>query len=327
MVDVLKALLQALLGIGLFLVFFLGLYALSALLKGRMQERWRILTFVGPPVALLVIGLALPAIRTIVASFFEDTQAGSGGFVWFQNYGEIFFGNSDGRLVIWNSILWVVIVTFFSTAIGLTIARLADKMKGESVAKALIFLPTAISLVGAGVIWKFVYAFQADPTASQYGLLNQFLVWFGITPKNWLLEKPINNLFLMVIMIWIQAGFATVVLSASLKGVDDSLLEAARIDGATESQVFFRIVVPNIWGTIVTVLTTTVIAVLKVFDVVQAITGGNFGTNVIANDVYLKSFPQDRPNYGSALAVLLFIAVVPVVYINIRNQRRMREMA
>jgi alpha-glucoside transport system permease protein len=219
--------------------------------------------------------------------------------------------------------------------VGLTIARLADGMKGESLAKALIFLPTAISLVGAGIIWKFIYAYNGDSSVSQIGLLNQIWVWLDPVlpgkqePVQWLLETstwfPLNTLLLIVVMVWVQAGFATVVFSAAIKAVDDSLLEAARIDGATERQIFFKVQVPAIMPTIVTVLTTTIIAVLKVFDVVRAMTGGNFETEVLANDMFDKSFREGNPGYGAALAVILFIAVIPIVYINIRNLRLSRE--
>jgi alpha-glucoside transport system permease protein len=263
-----------------------------------------------------------------VQSFYSDTITGTNTkFVWFENYEKI-FTSSRGQIAIRNNIIWAVLATTLSTAIGLTVARLADRMRGEAAAKALIFLPTAVSFVGAGIIWKFIYAPPSRGGAEEIGLLNAVVVALGFEPQRWLqLSDPVNSLFLIVVMIWIQAGFATVIFSAAIKGVSDSLLEAARIDGASERQVFFRIVVPAIKSTIITVVTTTVIAVLKVFDIVQSMTNGNFNTDVIANAMFKAAFRESTPNYGAALAVVLFIAVIPVVIINQRNQRAMREMA
>lgn len=326
MIEVLRAFGTVAVGVGIFLGGFLGLYALTNLLRERWQERTRMWLFVGPAVVLLAIGLLIPAIRTIVQSFYSDTTTGVGQqFVWFENYTTI-FTSRPGQVALRNNVIWAVLATSLSTAIGLAVARLADRMRGEAAAKALIFLPTAVSFVGAGIIWKFIYAPPARGGADEIGLLNAIVVSLGFEPQRWLqLTDPLNSLFLIVVMIWIQAGFATVVFSASIKGVSESLLEAARIDGASERQVFFRIVVPAIKGTIITVVTTTVIAVLKVFDIVQSMTNGNFNTDVIANAMYKAAFREGRPNYGAALAVVLFVAVVPVVIINQRNQRAMRE--
>jgi len=204
---------------------------------------------------------------------------------------------------------------------------------GEPVAKALIFLPTAISMVGAGVIWYFVYS------PKEYGLLNsmyqllpgeqktQFFLqentFFGIE-NNFI--PGINTFFIMIVVIWIQAGFSTVVISAALKGVPDDLVEAARIDGATDRQAFYKVVLPYIKGTIITVATTTTIAVLKIFDIIQTMgKGGSFGTSTIANEMYEQGFPQDNEGLGAAWAVLLFLLVVPIVFVNARNQKAMRE--
>jgi alpha-glucoside transport system permease protein len=322
-VDILRALISVVVGISVFVGILMALYWLSGRLPKRWQDQGRVVVFVGPALILLVIGLVIPALRTMYLSLFTGIQTNHYGGL--ANYRTI-FSSPDMRIVLRNNVLWVVIGTTFSTGFGLMVARFADRMRGESVAKALIFLPTAISFVGAGVIWNFVYA---PPTANgkQIGLLNGVVQGVGGTPKSWLLLTPWNTLMLIVVMIWIQAGFATVVFSAAIKGVPEALLEAARIDGATERQVFFRIVLPSIRTTIVTVVTTTVIAVLKVFDIVKAMTGGNFDTSVIANEVYQKSFVEDAPGYGSALAVLLFLAVVPVVYVNFRNQKWNRELS
>ena len=229
------------------------------------------------------------------------------------------------RGVIWNNIFWVVIVTSVSTVLGLAIAVLADRARGESVAKSLIFMPMAISFVGASIIWRFVYAWE--PAGSpQIGLLNAVWVHFGGDPQSWTGQQPWNSLFLMVIMIWIQTGFAMVVLSSAIKGVPEELREAARVDGASEGQTFWRVTLPYIRGTVAVVITTLVILVLKVYDIVKVMTNGRSGTDVIANRLFEQAFVARDLGIGSGLAVLLFISVVPVMIMNARRARQ-EEMA
>jgi ABC-type sugar transport system permease subunit len=225
------------------------------------------------------------------------------------------------RAVIWNNLFWVVFVTGVSTVAGLAIAVLADRSRGENVAKSLIFMPMAISFVGASVIWRFVYAFS-PPSRDQIGLLNGAWVAGGGAPQAWIQNPPWNTLFLIAIMIWIQTGFAMVVLSAAIKAVPDELLEAARVDGASEGQTFWRVTLPQIRTTVGVVVTTLIILVLKVYDIVKVMTNGEFGTNVIANQMYDESFINRDLGRGSALAVLLFVAVVPLMIVNVRRNRR-----
>ena len=223
--------------------------------------------------------------------------------------------------VVWNNVFWVVFVTAFSTIIGLAIAVLADRSKGESVAKSLIFLPMAISFVGASIIWRFVYAFT-PAGEDQIGLLNAVWVGAGGQPQAWIQQTPWNNMFLIVIMIWIQTGFAMVVLSSAIKGVPTELLEAARMDGASEAQAFWRVTLPQIRPTLAVVVTTLVITVLKIYDIVKVMTNGEFGTSVIANEMFDQAFINRNYGMGSALAVLLFVAVVPLMVINVRRVRK-----
>ena len=324
-------------GIGGFVLVVAILYALVSLMPELWRERGRIAVFVGPALVLLIGGLIIPSLVTGRFALYTGTAADK----WYGlgNFRDL-FTKRENLLVLRNNIWWVILVTSFSTVVGITVARFADRMRGEPIAKALIFLPTAISGVGAGVIWRFVYA---NNPSKQYGLLNY--IWVGLddvlpgkqTPQFWLQETTFfgiessflpgsNTVFMIIVLVWIQAGFATVVLSAAMKGVPDDLAEAARIDGATDRQAYFRVVLPYIKTTIITVVTTTVIAVLKVFDIVQAMgLGGGFENNVLANEMYTKSFTQQNEGYGSALAVVLFIAVIPVVWVNARNQRAMRE--
>lgn len=318
--DLLGAFAVVIIGVAIFLAVLLGLYAVSHWLPQGFAERWRVMVFVGPALLLLLIGLVVPAIRTTYLSLFND--AAQPEFVGLDNYKEIFTNPANRRPLI-NTGLWVVFGTALSTIVGLLVARLADRMRGEALAKALIFLPTAISFVGAGIVWKFVYA---GPPVN-VGLLNAISRWLGGEGNRlWLIDNPLNTFLLIFVMVWIQAGFATVVFSAAIKGVPDDLLEAGRIDGATERQVFWKVVVPAIRATIVMVITTSVIFALKAFDIVRAMTGGNFETDVIANRYYSASFTQRLPNFASSLAVLLFILVIPVVVINQRSQRRQQEM-
>jgi alpha-glucoside transport system permease protein len=322
--QIFNALKVVVLGIGVFALVLGGIYAITTKLPARWREAGQRSLFLGPALILLTVGLIVPAVRTAYNAFFDDTPRHE--FVAFGNFVDI-FQSHDELTAIRNTILWVVFGTVFSTVFGLMIAKLADRMRGEALAKALIFLPTAIALVGAGLIWKFVYA----PSNQKYGLLNALIRLFHL-PRSWggdglwLLNPPLNTFLLIVILVWVQTGFATVVFSAAIKGVPDSMLEAARVDGANEREVFFKVIVPSIRPTIITVITTTVIAALKVFDIVKSSTGGNFDTSTIANNVYDHYFISGSPNLGSALAVILFVLVIPVVIVNQRNQSRTREL-
>jgi ABC-type sugar transport system permease subunit len=226
-----------------------------------------------------------------------------------------------GGIVIWNNLFWVVFTTGFSTAAGLAIAALADRAKGESIAKSLIFMPMAISFVGASVIWRFVYAFT-PAGHDQIGLLNAGWVGLGGQPQTWYQDQPWNTLFLIAIMIWIQTGFAMVLLSAAIKGVPAELTEAALVDGATRAQVFWRVTVPQIRTTLGVVITTLIIVVLKIYDIVKVMTSGRFSTNVIANEMFDNAFTDRNLGRGSALAALIFVAVVPLMVVNVLRTRR-----
>jgi alpha-glucoside transport system permease protein len=215
--------------------------------------------------------------------------------------------------------MWMIIGTTFTVSFGLLVAVLADRSRFETLAKALIFLPMAISFVGAGVIWNFVYAVK--PTdAAQIGLLNSIVVSLGGQPQAWTaFFQPWNNLFLILIVIWLQTGYSMVLFSAAIKGIPSEILEASRVDGANEVQVFFQIMIPYIMGTIVTVATTIVIFTLKIFDVVIVMTGGQYGTSVIATEFYRQYFTYNNNGYGSTIATILLIAVMPVMAYNLRR--------
>ena len=301
-------------------VYFVGVNKAIDRLPERMQNRVRPWAFVGPVLLFLAAFLVIPAVRTIYISLFDA----SGEFVGLETYTEL-FGDDSMRTVFRNNLFWMVGVTALSTLIGLVMAVLADRIKHESLAKALVFLPMAISFVGASVIWRFVYDSSRLAGEDQIGILNAVWVGLGNEPRFWLLEAPWNNFLLIVAMIWMQTGFAMVVLSSAIKGVPTELLEAARIDGADEWKVFRHITLPSIAGTIAVVVTTTIILVLKVFDIVRVMTGGREETSVIANEM-IDAIGNGLHERAGALAVLLFFAVVPVLVYNVRRFRREEAM-
>ncbi|MEV4498176.1 sugar ABC transporter permease [Micromonospora arborensis] len=287
--------------------------------RRRQGEGLFALFFLLPTLLLLTVGLVVPAIRTTLLSFMD---AGSTNWVGLRNYGWMFSDDSIVRVLI-NTLIWVVLVPLIATGFGLIYAVLVDKARFEAVAKSLIFLPMAISFVGASIIWRFVYAYRGD--GDQIGLLNQIVVSLGGEPKQWLLESPLNTLLLIVIMVWIQAGFAMVVLSAAIKAIPGDIVEAARLDGVSPWQMFWQITMPSIRPALIVVVVTLTIATLKVFDIVRTATNGNYDTSVIASEMYNQAFRYGQNGQGSALAVFLFILVIPVVIYQIRNLRQQRE--
>jgi len=309
-----------LIAVGAFAAVIVGLLLVLDVLPRWGRHRWHVLGFLGPAMILLLIGLIIPAIRTIYLSFFD---AGSQNFVGLENYGWI-FQHTETLHMLRNTLLWVVFVPTLSTAIGLLYAVLVDKARFEGVAKSLIFMPMAISLVGSSIIWKFIYAYRSEEQ-DQIGLFNQIRVWLGLQPKQLLLDPPINTLYLIVIMIWIQAGFAMVILSAAIKAIPSEIVEAAKLDGVTAWQMFWRVTLPSIRPSVVVVIMTITIATLKVFDVVRTGTGGQFDTNVLAFEMYNQAFRYFDDGKGSALAVFLFLLVVPIVIYQVRTLRQRTE--
>ncbi|MFJ6198622.1 carbohydrate ABC transporter permease [Micromonospora sp. NPDC092111] len=288
--------------------------------RRKPREGLFALFFLLPTLLLLTIGLVVPAIRTTLLSFMD---AGGDNWVGLRNYGWMFSEDSIVRVLI-NTLIWVLLVPLVATSFGLLYAVMVDKARFEAVAKSLIFLPMAISFVGASIIWKFVYAYRSEDQ-EQIGLLNQIMVSLGGEPKQWLLESPLNTFLLIVIMVWIQAGFAMVVLSAAIKAIPADIVEAARLDGVSPWQMFWQITMPSIRPALIVVVVTLSIATLKVFDIVRTATNGNYDTSVIANEMYNQAFRYGQNGQGSALAVFLFVLVIPIVIYQIRNLRQQRE--
>lgn len=303
---------EGLLAFAVVIALILGIATLVERRGGR-RVAW---LFVLPTLFLLLVGLIYPTLKTIQRSLYD---AGGQQFIGVDNYLSI-FASSEQLVVLRNTFLWVVVTPFVATAVGLVYAILVDGARGEAFAKSLIFLPMAISFVGASIIWKFVYEYR-QASAPQIGLLNQVLVWFGQEPQQFLIKSPMNTFFLIIVMIWIQAGFAMTILSASIKAIPSEITEAARLDGVSAMQMFRFVTLPSIRPSVVVVLTTIAIGCLKVFDIIRTMTGGSFDTSVVANEFYSQSFSAGNPGLGAALAVLLFVLVIPIVIYNIRQMR------
>ncbi|HQG15556.1 MAG TPA: sugar ABC transporter permease [Rectinema sp.] len=269
-----------------------------------------------PAISLLVVFLVYPVINTIVLSFMDSR---SENFVGLKNYIYI-FTDPNMLIVLRNNLLWLVFFTAACLVLGLVIAVLSDRVRYESVAKAAIFLPMAISFVAAGVIWRFMYEYR-PAGSTQIGTVNAILTTLlpNFEPRAWLFDRSTNNAALIVVGIWMWTGFAMVILSAGLKGISVDVLEAARIDGAGEVAIFFKIILPLMMPTITVVATTLIINVLKVFDIVYVMTNGNLGTEVIANRMYKEMFNYRNYGRASAIATLLLFAIIPVMIMNIKR--------
>jgi alpha-glucoside transport system permease protein len=312
--KILQALIALAVGVGGIWLLYLGVGSLVSLLQPKWRDRILPWVFVGPALALLAVFLVYPAAGTILRAF-QDNK----GNLTLSNFAVM--ADPEFLKILRNNAIWLVVGTGGSVLLGLVIAGLFDRVRREALAKTFVFLPLAISLVGASVIWGFMYAWQPKGSP-QIGLLNAIVVGLGGDPIPWFTTSPINVFAEVMILVWLQTGFAMVVLSAAIKGVSAEVIEAARLDGATERQLFLRVVVPQIRGSIVTVATTIAIVTLKIFDIVYVTTGGRFNDDVVGVRMFHEIFQFFNDGRGAALATLLFLAVLPVMYINLRNFRR-----
>ncbi len=313
---------QTLGAIAIFFALLGVIFYLAGKVNGRAARPLASFIFLGPALLLLLIGLVVPAAKTILFSF---KDAYSLKYVGFRNYKWI-FQDPEIHKVIWNTLLWIIVTPFATTALGLLLAIMLNRMRRESLPKSLLFMPMAISFVGASIIWQFVYNY-APEGQPQTGLLSAVARTLGFTPPNWILNQPLNTFLLMVIFIWVETGFAMVILSAAIKGVPEDIMEASALDGATGWKLFRGITFPMVRGTFIVVFATMVVTSLKLFDIVRTVTGGNFGTSVISNEMYSQIFVRFNTGRGSALAVILFILVTPILVYNIRNLRRERSIS
>lgn len=310
-------LLQAAIVVAAVPVALVAYILLIELIVGRLPRsvagRIRPWLWLAPALAFVGVFLVYPTVATFFRSFFDrrgDTMIGLENYAWF-------FSREDTLIALRNNLLWMVVLTALVVGFGLLIAVLVDRVRYESVVKSVVFLPMAISFVAAGVIWRLMYEFNP-----RIGTLNAAVTGAGGDPIAWLSNQAINNYMLIFVGVWMLSGFAMVILSAGLKGISVELLEAARVDGANELQVFRRIVLPLLAPTIAVVATTVVIFALKTFDIVYVMTNGNFGTEVIANRMYKELFNSIQWGRAAAVAVVLFVAIVPVMFLNIRRFRQ-----
>ena len=318
------------LALGAVVVGVLGAVALFWLLNKAVEllpKKWELrlkpYALLLPAMAAITVFLLYPAAETVIASFRRGRRGRLLEFVGFDNYARL-FGDPNFLNTLINNVLWIIVAPAAIVAFGLLVAVLVDKLRptAEKVAKSIIFLPMAISMVGASTIWNLVYAWKPEGS-SQIGLLNQIIVSLGGSPQTWLQIDVLrfNTFLLMVVYIWTQVGYAMVLLSAALKGVPEDTIEAGRIDGASESRIFWRIILPQAWPTVVTVFITVLIGVMKVFDIVYAMTNGNYNTNVLGNAFYASLFRAGDPGVASAIVVILIIAIIPVLVYQVRQFR------
>lgn len=310
-------------GLGSVALLFFVMNSVAQTMPRKIRSVAVAVVFAGPAVALLFWALVLPTLRTLFLSFFDATGK---KFIFIDNYR---FAFSDPIMLeaFKNNLLWMVFGTSTCVILGIMISVLVDKSKFEKFIKALIFMPMAISFVGAGVIWKFMYAYKGEGiNITEIGLLNAIVVALGGEAQAWLLVPFWNNFFLIAIMVWLQTGYAMVIISSAIKSIPEAIMEAARIDGADDITIFFRITIPSIMPTIITVTTTILIFSLKLFDIVRVMTGGNYGTNVIANEFYLRQFTYGNSGQASAIAIVLLVVITPVLAYNLREFRSRRTL-
>ena len=313
--------------VGGFVAILAIVFFVAGRATGRLQRPIAIVICLGPALFLVTLGLIIPAITTINNSLMNQQFLGQldTKYIGLKNYTYAFTDPYTQQTIV-RTVLWLLIVPTLAVFVGLLMALLGDRMKYSSIPKTMVFLPTAISFVGASVIWSYVYNY-VTPSQPQTGLLSEVVMKLGWSnPPNWLITVPLNTFLEMVIMIWIQAGFAMVVLGAALKSIPDEIFESARLDGASGVTLFRTVQIPMIRNTLVVVMTTVMITTLKVFDIVFTINNGNFNTDVLARQMYADMFVTNQVSRGSALAVILFLAVTPLVYYNIRQLRRERAI-
>ena len=314
----LTALITVVVGIGVALLLFYALNKIAELLPAKWEERLKPVLYILPAFLSIVVYLVYPAILTFINSFKDRSST---EWVGTENF-ESLLTDPGFQDTIFNTLLWIVVVPAACVILGLAIATLADRLgpKGEKLSKTTIFLPMAISMVGAATIWRFVY-YAAPAGQPQIGLLNSVLGVFGADPVAWLQQSQFhfNSFMLMVVLLWSQVGFSMVLLSAAVKGVPVDTVEAARIDGASERQIFFKVVVPQIKGTIITVYITVLIGVMKVFDIVYVMTNGNFNTNVLGNEFWNQLSTNFNNGAAAAIVVILMIAVIPIMWYQVRH--------
>jgi alpha-glucoside transport system permease protein len=319
-IKIINTLLTVLAGVGAALAAYWVLNKLVELLPDRWEDRIKPYVYILPAFAAISLYLIYPAVQTVIYSF---ANADSTKFVGFKNYTGL-LGSHGFQQTLFNTLVWIVVAPIAAVLLGLAIAVLVDRLRstGEKTAKTIIFLPMAISAVGASTVWRFIYA-SNPPGQPQIGIQNAIVTKLGFDPVPWLEKSTLHiNTFLLIVMfLWAQVGFSMVLLSSAIKGVPGDTLEAARIDGANERQIFRRVVVPQIMTTVITVYVTVAIGVMKLFDIVYVMTNGNFNTNVLATEFFNQLFTNFNNGYAAAIVVMLMVAVIPIMIYQVRQFR------
>ncbi len=325
MKDLLTATQAILVGVALTATIYWLLNKMVAFLPRRANKFLQPLIFIGPVILLVSLFLVIPTIQSIRLSFMEEDLLGETTFVGLENYRSLISEEGFSSMVA-NNLLWIAVVPVATVAIGLAIAHFANNVGAvrERIFKSIIFMPMAISFISAATIWRLLYLYFPEGQA-QTGVFNAIWTFFGGEPQAWMQIESfkLNNLFIMLIFVWLNAGFAMVLLSAAIKAVPEETMEAARVDGASTTQVFFRIILPQIWPTTLAVFITILIGSMKVFDIVLAMTGGNYKTNVLAQNFYLEYFIYGNTGRAMATVVILMLAIAPVMVYQVRQYKKM----
>jgi alpha-glucoside transport system permease protein len=321
--KLLTTILTVLAGIGAALILYWLLNKLAELMPSKFEEKLKPYFYILPAYTAIAIWLLYPAVQTVVYSFKTKVGFPAESWVGTENYSDL-LGSEQFRQTLLNTLLWLAVVPVVTVILGLAVATLTDRLKprAEYLVKTIIFMPMAISMVGAATVWALVYDYRNS--GDQVGIQNAVWTSLGGDPVAWLQTSDfkLNSFLLMVMLLWSTIGFGMVLLSAAVKSVPTETLEAARIDGANERQIFFRVIVPQIWPTVITVFITTLIGTMKVFDIVFVMTNGNFNTNVIANEFWLQFFNNNNKGAAAAIVVMLMVAILPIMYYQARSFRK-----
>jgi len=322
--DLFTALQAVIAGIAITALIYFLLNLLIHQLPERAKRKVEPYVFIGPVLLLIGLFVIWPTLQSIRLSFMEEELDGSTTWVGFQNFKDLFAEDYFASMLI-NNLMWIAIVPVLTVSLGLAIAQLANNVgpRQEKVLKSIFFMPMTISFVSAAVIWRYIYAY-APEGGEQIGLFNAIWTALGGEPQTWFQIEAFkfNNILLMIILIWLSAGYAMVLLSAAIKSVPEDTLEAGRVDGASTGQIFFKIILPQIWPTAIAVFITVLIGAMKVFDIVLAMTGGNYNTTVLAQTFYLEYFIYGNTGKAMAAVVLLILAIIPVMVYQVRHYRK-----
>lgn len=324
MKDLLTALQAVIAGIAITALIYWLLNLLIHRFPEKIKKKVEPYVFIGPVLFLIGAFIVIPTLQSIRLSFMEEEIDGSTTWVGLQNFRDLFAEEYFPKMVV-NNLMWIAIVPLLTVSIGLAIAQFANNVgpRAEKIFKSIFFMPMTISFVSAAVIWRYIYAY-APEGQDQVGLLNNIWIKLGGSPQAWFQIETFkfNNLLLMVILIWLSAGYSMVLLSAAIKSVPEDTLEAGRVDGANTGQIFFKIVLPQIWPTVIAVFITVLIGAMKIFDIVLAMTGGNYNTTVLAQTFYLEYFSYGNTGKAMAAVVILILAIIPVMFYQVRHYRK-----